>query len=304
MKVAIFARRRPDPEPQCDRVRAEALRRGHEVRDADVAAFVTGDVAVDVAAGTIFVGGVRVDDVDAVLLGPLPGPAARTSPAGASLLSDEHAALTTLQYERHLLAWSIVVELEARGVPVLSSPTRARPFDSKPAQLLALARAGLPVPATRIHTPGLGAHDDNDDDVVHKPIAGGPVRARARGSQLLIEQRRVRGSDLRVVVVGDAVVAAGRFPGDDDVIDLRERPAFVTGIGRWLPDDDDDAAGIALRAARICCCDFAAVDLKRSAAGVVTLLEVNRTPVVLDLEDDLGAPICARLLDLIEARAR
>ncbi|MDP2342413.1 MAG: hypothetical protein Q8O67_15765 [Deltaproteobacteria bacterium] len=303
VKLAIFARRRPQPEPQCDRFRSEALQRGHEVRDADVAAFVSGPIQLDIdvdIGGPILIGGVRVDDVDAVILGPLPGPAARTSPPGVMLSSSEHAALTTRQYERHALAWSIVTELEARGVAVFSSPTRARPFDFKPAQLMALARAGLPVPPTRITDVDGPAGDDVD-----KPIAGGPVRsagALVRGAPV-IRQARLRGVDLRAVVVGDQVVALGRFPGDDDVIDLRERPAFADGSGRWEHDDDDVAASLALRAARVCQCDFAAVDLKRSARGL-TILEVNRTPVVLDIEDDVGVPIAALFIDWVEASTR
>jgi hypothetical protein len=302
VKLAIFARRVPSPEPQCDRFRAEALRRGHEVRDADVAAFVSGSLAVDIA-GPMWIGGVRVDDVDAVILGPLPGPAARTSPPGVSLSSEEHALRTTRQVERHALAWSIVIELEARGVPVLSSPTRSRPFDLKPAQLMALARAGLPVPPTRF--------TDHDDaaaaaaDVIDKPIAGGPVRAGggvvAAGAPV-IRQQRVRGVDLRAVVVGENVVALARFPGDDDVIDLRERPGFQDGSVKWQRDDDDVAAVLALRAARICACDFAAVDLKRQGRAV-TVLEVNRTPVVLDIEDDTGVPVSSLFIDLVEERA-
>ena len=173
MKIAIFARRTPEPEPQCERFRAEALRRGHEVRDADVAAFVVGTVDVDVA-GPMRVGGVRVDDVDAVILGPLPGPAARTQPEDVPSSSSgaAHALLTTRQYERHILAWSMVIELEARGIPVLSSPTKARPYDFKPAQLLALGRAGLPIPATRF-----GDVDADDATRIVKPLSGGPARA-------------------------------------------------------------------------------------------------------------------------------
>ena len=306
MKIAIFARRTGSltrsPEPQCDRFRTAALDRGHEVRDADVGAFIRGDVDV-VVGGAILIGGVRVDDVDAVILGPLPGPAARTTPPGLEVSAEAHALLTTQQYERHVLAWAIVGELEARGIPVLSSPSKARPLDFKPAQLLALARAGLPVPRTRI-TRGLGVSDDVD--WLQKPIAGGPVVTLGTTAMPAIQQPRMRGCDLRAVVVGDEVVAVARFPGDDDVVDLRQRPAFVDGSACWEREDNERVAVLARAAAQVCCCDFAAVDLKmgRRQSDHLTILEVNRTPVVIDIEDDLGAPITQRFLDLVEERAR
>lgn len=302
VKIAVFSRLRPwatgQPEAQWERCAAEARRRGHEIRAADVAAFVTGQVEV-VVGHSIYVGGVRVDDVDAVILGPLPGPAALTSPPGQTLSSEVHAELTTAQYARHVLAWSIVIDLEARGVPVLSSPTRARPFDFKPTQLMALRRAGLPVPPTRI-----GSSDvDDAAAAIDKAVSGGPVHSAHAHHGLVIRQPRLRGVDLRAVVVGNQVVAQGRFPGDDDVIDLRLRPSFIDGSARWQRDDDPVVAAFALRATAVCQCDFAAVDLKRTADGVI-VLEVNRTPVVVDIEDDLEVPITSAFIDLVEKRAR
>ncbi len=300
LRLAIFARRTPRPEPQHDRYRSEALRRGHVVVDVDIAAFVAGPIDIALA-GAIVIGGQRVDDVDVVLVGPLPGAGARTSPDGLTLSSTDHAARTTAQHERHLLAVSVVQELEDRGIAVLS-PTSSFRFDAKPAQLWALQRAGLPLPETRIVDDAASARGD----VIVKAIRGGPVRTDtplSRGRPMIV-QERLRGDDLRAVVVGGRCVCVGRFPEDDaDVVDVRERPGFVDGSARWLADDDAEAAALAVRAAAACGVDVAAVDLKRTARGVV-VLEVNRTPVVVDLADDLQVDIAAAVIDLVERRAR
>lgn len=325
MRLAIVARRTPKPEPQHARYRDEAQRRGHVVVDIDVACFVSGPLSFDVAPsgsqggeGFLRIGDQRLDDpnlpIHAVLLGPLPGASARTSPPGTTLSAEQHALLTLAQHERHLLATSLIGELEARGIPVLS-PSSSLPFDAKPAQLFALARAGLPLPRTQItdhdRPTKQGPGERGAVDVV-KAIRGGPVRL---GTPLvpgrpMIVQEHLIGDDLRAVVVGGRCLVVARFPASDagsddprdEPVDVRERPGFIDGSARWLRDDDEAAAALAVRAARVCHVDVAAVDLKRTAQGLF-VLEVNRTPVMIDIDDDLDAGIAAVVIDLVEARA-
>lgn len=303
MKIGILARRTPQPEPQHDRYRAEALRRGHVVVDLDVGAFVRGGVDLFVGAGDVVFGGVVVD-VDVVLCGALPGASALTSPPETTLSAQEHAQKTKAQHARHLLARGVVTALEQRGVPVVS-PSKSFVFDNKVEQLLALHRAGLPLPKTRV---GDGATDEGD---VVKAITGGAARVgvAAQAGVPRIVQERVRGDDLRAVVVGGVCVAVGRFDGgeaetDDagrDVVDVRARGGFVDGSQPWLWDRDPAVADLAVRAAAACCVDVAAVDLKRSPSGLF-VLEVNRTPVLADLATDLGVDVSAAVVDLLEKK--
>jgi glutathione synthase/RimK-type ligase-like ATP-grasp enzyme len=314
VKVAVLSRRSPEVDAQCDRLAAGLLAAGHDVVHVDIVAFGRGTVSFDPAAGLVVADDVVVEPstLDAVVLGPLPAAVGRTAPSGTGLGADEHFARARIAGERHVLAWSIVLDWERRGVPVLSSPSRARPFDHKPFQLASLAPR-VPVPRTLISADpaALRAFVDAVGDCVVKPVTGGQARAFEperppvlRPGEAVIMQERVRGQDIRAVVIGGDVVAVAAFDpaGDDEVVDVRARAAFREGSGRFVPVDAPALVDVAQRAARTCLFDLAAVDLKRRADGSVVVLEVNRTPVVLDLEDDLGAPITERFVALVERR--
>jgi hypothetical protein len=321
VKVAVFSRRTPEADPQCDRLGAGLAQAGHDVVFVDIAAFVRGSVSFDPAGGLAVVDDVALDPggLDAVVLGPLPGAVAWTAPATTRLTAEEHMARARAHGERHALAWSVVLDWERRGVPMVSSPSLARPFDHKPFQLASLSRV-VPVPRTLV-TGDAGAARAFAELVVEavvKPVTGGAARAfdpaLVRGGLPLIVQERVRGHDVRAVVVGDEVVAVGAFDpaavdaggeadGNSLPLDVRERAAWKDGTGRYLPIDAGVIVDVARRAARACCFDFAAVDLKQRADGSVVVLEVNRTPLVCDLEDDLGAPITERFVSFVEQRA-
>ena len=315
MRVAVFSRRTPEPDPQCDRLGAGLEAAGHDVVHCDVLAFARGAVSFDPLAGLVVFDDTALDPatLDAVVLGPLPAAIGRTAQTGTNLSADEHLARARVHGERYALAWSIVLDWERRGVPVLSSPSRARPFDHKPFQLAALA-PHVPVPRTLVASDvaAMRAFVDVVGECVVKPVTGGPARAfdpaappSVRPGVPVLVQERVRGQDIRAVVVGDEVVAVAAFdPGSEDaVVDVRERDAWKDGSGRWVPVDDSAVIAAARTAATVCGFDFAGVDVKRGVDGRIVVLEVNRTPIVLDLEDDLGAPITERFVALVEQRA-
>lgn len=317
MKVAVFSRRTPEADPQCDRFGAALAQAGHDVVFVDIAAFVRGSVSFDPTGGLAVVDDVALDPgtIDGVVLGPLPGAVAWTAPASTRLTAEEHMVRARAHGERHALAWSVVLDWERRGVPVLSSPSLARPFDHKPFQLAALAPV-VPVPRTLVTGDAAAARAFAElvGEAVLKPVTGGVARMfdpqLVRPGVPVIVQERARGQDIRAVVVGDEVVAVGAFdPGGADdgdatgSLDVREREAWKDGTGRYLPTDAARIADIARRAVRVCRYDFAAVDLKQRDDGAVTVLEVNRTPWVGDLEDDLGAPVTERFVALVEQRA-
>lgn len=310
MRLLVFGRFSPHADPTLQAVVDAARARGHVVHVADIHAFVTGPVrfaSVNVtdrySAGRLVLGDldIEADDVDLVLLGPLPSAFARTSPPGTTLTSDEHDRRQKIQAGRHQLAWSIVFDLEARGVPVLSSPTRAHPFDHKPLQLAALARAGVRVPDTVV-----ADSDVLDGAWLSKPVVGGAVDvdhvAEAVAGVPRLVQRVLQGRQLRVACVAGVVVAAGAVvdkDGEDVVGDWRGRD----DIGFIAVDVDDAVRELACRVLEVCHFDVCALDVIATVEGLV-LLEANRTPQLMDLASDLGVDVAGAIVDLCEARAR
>ncbi|HEY1100605.1 MAG TPA: hypothetical protein VGF99_16820, partial [Myxococcota bacterium] len=235
MRLLVFGRFSPIPDPTLQAVVIAARAAGHVVDIADVHAFVTGPVRWSPADGSLTLGALHLDDVaavDVVLLGPLPSAFAQTAPPMTTSTAAAHDRRQKVQAARHQLAWSIVTDLEARGIPVLSS-TSSRPFDHKPLQLAALQRAGVPVPVTVV-TDLDGSVDDDAtfDAAIVKPVPGGAVDVvRPAPGQPMLVQQRLHGPQLRVAVVGGAVVAAG-------VVVDRAGAAFV---GDWRGHDVDFA---------------------------------------------------------------
>jgi len=265
-----------------------------------------------VATGAARIGSVVLppfDDVDVIHLGPLPGASARLVALHEDLSGAEVDRRQKAQGSRHALAWSYVLAAELRGIAVLSSPSLARPFDHKPFQLMALQHAGLAIPPTTV-TDDIA---DVDADTIEKPILGGVVDFVSGdggpGSPRL-RQVLVQGPEVRAVVVGGQLVAAGWMPARDlnDPVDIRQRQGWQDGALRYrnlttMVDTDVFAAveDICVRAATICHFDVCAIDLIVTEAGPV-ILDVNRTPQVLDLHVDLDVDIVGAVVQLIEAR--
>jgi len=313
MRLLVVGRFSPRADPTLQAVVDAAVARGHVVHAADIAAFVTGPVCYrphDVTSrnmdGRLVLGALDIvaADIDVVLLGPLPSAFARTSPPGVMLTSEAHDALQKAQAARHALAWSIACDLEARGVPVLSSPTRSPPFDHKPLQLAALARAGVRVPETIVTDA-----EPASSGWLSKPVVGGAVDvdravAAVAGVPRLV-QRVVHGRQLRVACVGGVVVAAGAVvdaAGADVVGDWRGR-ADVGFVDVTADIEVDDALRVMAKTVfEVCHFEVCALDVIVGADGLV-LLEANRTPQLLDLQVALGVDIAGAVVDRCETVA-
>jgi glutathione synthase/RimK-type ligase-like ATP-grasp enzyme len=319
VRLAVFGRRRPAADATLGAVIATATARGHDAVVLDIADFISGPLCFWPEHGHLQLGDVDVDlaSLDVMVLGPLPSAFARTAPGHVMLRSDEHDALQKAQAARHQLAWSIAHDVEARGVPVLSSPSRARHFDFKPLQVATLARAGVAVATTVItdHAHERSAADDDDDadddDVITKPVVGGEVLVGARLTSGVpaIVQPRLRGTQLRLAVVGGRVVAVGAIDLDGDdagddagndagVVDVR----LSTQAWRHTPITAALAA-LGQRCALLCAFDVCAVDVIATADGPV-VLDVNRTPQLMDLAAACDVDVAAAIVDLLERRAR
>lgn len=295
MRVGVIGRFSPVRDTTLGAIVDTAVARGHDVVVLDIARLITGPVAFSPLTGRLLLGDVDVDldSLDALWLGPLPSTSARLAPDGMAMRARDFDGLQKRQTARHALGWSIALCAEARGVPVLSSPSRARPFDHKPFQLAALHAAGVAVPATvvadRVH--------DNDDGIV-KPVLGGPVVGARTVTDVagvpMVRQPRLRGHHLRLAVIDGVVVAAAALALEDGVLDSRasSRP--------WRPVPVDAALQeLGGRCARTCALDVCAIDVVDTDDGPV-VLDVNRTPQLMDLADICAVDIAGRCVDLLE----
>jgi glutathione synthase/RimK-type ligase-like ATP-grasp enzyme len=298
MRIGVIGRFSPLRDASLGAIVDTASARGHEVVVLDIAALVTGPVDFSPTTGRLTLGDAALElgDLDVLWLGPLPSASARLIPEDGVLRGVDIDVLRRRQAARHALGWSIALVAEARGVPVLSSPSRARPFDFKPFQLSALAAAGITVPFTRVSD-----HADKDGvgDGIVKPVVGGPVVVAGASIDVAgvptIHQPRLGARQLRLAVVDGGVVAAGAIVADD-VIDSRVsvRPWRAISVDVALQD-------LGERCARACAFDVCAIDVV-DGDGDLVVLDVNRTPQFMDLAALCDVDIAGCCVDLLERR--
>jgi hypothetical protein len=179
---------------------------------------------------------------------------------------------------------------------------------TKPAQLVMVAELGVPVPATLL---------SNDPDAVlqfaanharciFKPVQGGahtrPVTTRhltAENLQSLAVspvtiQEEIRGSDIRVFVAGERVLACEIHTKEAD---FREDPdPRIEPIE--LPAD---VAEQCLRIARKLHLLWTGIDLRRTPEGRHVFLEANPSPMFLGFQQRTGLPLMESLVEVLMA---
>lgn len=205
--------------------------------------------------------------------------------------------------------------LEAAGLAVINPPRAMEISVDKYLSLAILAEHGMPVPATRVAQSLDAAVVDFGElggDVVYKPIFGsmgnGIVRLNDRSAaekffeqeiaagQVIYQQRFIEhgDSDLRLLVIGDEVVAMKR-----------------TRRGHWLTNIAQGAFGerfepnqrqidMAMTACRAVGCRIAGVDLLvESATGESMVVDVNAAPGWKALSATTGIDIGRRVLKAV-----
>jgi glutathione synthase/RimK-type ligase-like ATP-grasp enzyme len=187
----------------------------------------------------------------------------------------------------------------------VSSPLAALAYN-KPAQLTALARAGLSIPPFVITNDAsvAGSFLRQHKDAIVKPASGGgfamPINAKQVGDLPLrrapaIFQKRVRGDDIRVTTVRGKLLSAVRIVNDDAdsaVPDFRAQSAYRAGTTRYEPIKP--SAGLQKVCSKIletCGMHFGGIDFKRDAAGNLHVLECNAQPGWLAIEAATGEPV-------------
>jgi glutathione synthase/RimK-type ligase-like ATP-grasp enzyme len=234
---------------------------------------------------------------------PLPLPF-RVTPAADTRVQQRNYAAGR---ERRSFLAGFVAALAATGSALVNPPDRMAQHFRKCEQLDALRAAGVPVPATL-------ATNDPDAVVtfagevgalVYKPLAGGGRCRRLTDADLSAErlsrlaaapvlfQAEVPGTNIRVYVVGGAVVAAYQIVSDE--LDYRGAEADVRAVRLAAGEAD-----VCRRAAAACDMTFTGLDLRRRPDGGFAVLECNPSPMFAGIQRRTGAePVSDALAELL-----
>lgn len=297
-------------DAQCGAVRRALEERGAEVLLLESQALNRGsDATLD--HGRFWLGGEAVDRVGAWYLRYV------MSPLPPSFERDEQHYLFADWFQSYMerrerlgfvLSW---LQAEAlRGVPVVNALEHGGVMTLKPFQLWRAGQLGLRTPETLIsnNPERVRRFVERVGEVVYKPsMGGGLCRPLAGGDLAQLDlitsapvtfQERVRGLAVRATVVGDEVVSCVGIPSS--ALDYRDDPAYRAGdleyTGVDLPDVVAERCRRLMRDSGLM---MSGVDFIRDDSGRFFFLEANSSPVFLDIERKTGAPISARLADLL-----
>lgn len=312
MKIGIFAR---GTDPIANHTEALARGRGHAVLRVPFGELASG-------GGASFDGdswlwqGEEIEACDGFVVRQYPAPHALLAPEEEQDTAGNWYRRGQQQVERSSFAQSAIMDMELRGKPVVNPLLASSPWDHKALQLAVFRRAGLPIPDTLITNfpPAARIFDDavrgEGGECITKPGAGGAetllvddaVRARldAIAPAPAIFQRRARGLDVRVTVVGGRVFSS--VVVESSTLDYRSGEAYRRGDARYTPLALPPAIEeMSLRAAAVCHHVLSGIDWKHDPeTGAWILLEANSAPVYLDIEQKTGAPITEAILRWLE----
>ncbi len=203
-------------------------------------------------------------------------------------------------------------QLENSGVRLVNSPYAIEKMVDKYYTLSLLCNAGLTVPETRVTeniAAAMQAFDVLGGDVVVKPLfgsrgvgmvrvsdvetAGRVFKALQLGGYVYYLQKFVPhlDRDMRLLVVGGECIAGMERVSDGWKTNLaagaRPLPLQLTA----------EIVDTSLKAARAVGADYCGVDLLRSAAGELYVIEVNSMPAWQGLQQVTGFDIADRIVD-------
>jgi hypothetical protein len=217
-------------------------------------------------------------------------------------LPDPGQAYVATNDARGLLE-SLLIRLPARWVNGWAAYNL---HQTKPVQLALVAALGVPVPA------GVMTNDPEavrtfaarHPRCIFKPVQGGAHTRRVTPGHLTDEnlrslayapvtlQEEVPGTDVRVFVAGDRVLACAIHT---DAPDFRDDPDPRIEP-HALPDD---VAAWCVSAARVLDLLWTGIDLRRTPEGRYVFLEANPSPMFLGFEARTGLPLTDLLVGLL-----
>ncbi len=257
-----------------------------------------------------FYGDERIDDIGAFFLRYIPAAYAPYVEKDDELvLYDDWFNAYMHERERASFYVSWLLNLLESGARIVNPPQAASVLQYKPFQLHAMQRLGIPVPRTLItNDPArVRAFFEAVPEVIYKPVMGGAVTKlldREALSRLelireapVIFQERAHGDDLRVMLVDGEIVSCVAI--EVDALDFRDDETYASGNATYrevkLPKRVRE---MCRRAAERCNLSFAGIDIKHRGDAYV-FLELNSSPIYLDVERKLGHPITARIAETL-----
>lgn len=304
MQIGIFG---SADDPQCKAVAREAKALGADNVLIPSQALSRGD-GFSFLDDQVLYRGVSLDALRAFYLRQIPAPYAPAMEQDSRLVLYEDWFNQYMQSrERASFYVSWLLNLQYDGKLIINAPHAASVLQYKPYQLHALRRLGAEVPRTLIsNDPAeVARFREAVKDVIFKPLMGGALtrplddeameRLEAIRTAPVIFQERVGGDDLRVMLVGDEIVSSVAIVTPEQHLDFRGDPVYSGGEASYrevvLPEA---VQNFCRKAARACGLEFAGIDIKHDGDRWV-FLELNSSPIYLDVESKLGHPISAAL---------
>ncbi|MDY7226200.1 ATP-grasp domain-containing protein [Hyalangium rubrum] len=313
MRIGIFG---DGADPQCAAVAREAKALGVDTLYVDSGSLEKGR-PLSMLDGRTFYLGESVDDVRGFYLRSIPAPYVSAMKKDESLVLYEDWFTTftqTRERAAYFVAW--LLQLAHRGATLVNGPHAASVMQYKPYQLHALRSLGAKVPRTLISNDpeAIRAFHAEVKDVIYKPILGGAItrvldaealeRLDAVTASPVIFQERAPGDDLRVMLVGDEIVSCVAIVTPEQHLDFRDDPVYSSGEAVYrevvLPEP---VQRFCRSAAKACGLTFAGIDIKQRGNDFV-FLELNSSPIYMDVELKLGHPISRAIARRVVEGAR
>ena len=288
-----------------DAVREALSRRSAEVLLLDQRQAANMSIALEVGStGTVTgridgpEGEVDLDHVSALYLRPFETDMACGAPA------DDPIYLRAAAADAAMIAWADLTQAF-----VVNRPEVMAANNSKPYQLALIAACGFAVPDTLVTTDAAAVRRfrERHGSVIYKSVSGVRSivsRLKAADRDALEDiancptqfQEYIPGTDIRVHVAGDRVLATEIRSAADDYRYASRSGADLTMAATVLPEDIADACRAMVRAMGL---RVAGVDLRRRPEGTWYCFEVNPSPGFTFFEAGAGQPIAASIAELL-----
>lgn len=313
MRVGIFG---AHTDPQCQQVGKELKALGADNVLIDAGALEDG-LPLSFDEDTVRYRGVSLDDIGAYYVRFIPAPyAPHMEKDDALVLYEDWFTRYMQSRERASMFVAWLLKLQDEGKRLVNPPHAASVLQYKPFQLHALRKAGAQTPRTLISNDpkAVRAFHREVKDVIFKPVMGGAITQKLDDAALenlnavtaspVIFQQRIPGEDLRVMLVGDEIVSSVAIVTPEQQLDFRADPVYSGGEASYrevkLPKKVE---ALCRKAAKQCGLVFAGIDIKHEGDDWV-FLELNSSPIYLDVERKLGHPISRAIAELLVKKPR
>lgn len=210
---------------------------------------------------------------------------------------------------------SLILTLEHLGVPCFNPPSKSQLSRRKPYQLHLMRSVGCQLPKTLITNDAKAAAHfiKQQGDCIVKPAAGGSLTLSANAllkqdelkhlAAPAIFQQRIRGRDIRVVVLDGQVVSSAIIDIAEDTLDFRGDSIYQQGKAHYIEVNlPQEVMAQCQRAVKVLGLRLAGIDIRVTPHHEYFLLECNSSPIYLDVEYKLDHPITKYLVNALTAK--